>query len=126
MNIHKSAEDYLETIYMESLKSGGAVRSIDIATALGFSKPSVSVAMKALEEDGYILRDTARLITLTEKGLAIAKSMYQRHETIAKVLMCLGVSEENAYEDACKIEHVLSEESFACIRRAAETMQLPE
>ena len=79
MNIHKSAEDYLETIYMESLKSGSAVRSIDIATALGFSKPSVSVAMKALEEAGYICRDSARLISLTEKGLAIAKNIVELH-----------------------------------------------
>ncbi len=122
MNIHKSAEDYLETIYMESLKSGSAVRSIDIATALGFSKPSVSVAMKALEEAGYICRDSARLISLTEKGLAIAKNMYERHETIAKYLMAIGVSEETAYEDACKMEHVLSEESFECLRRAADSL----
>lgn len=126
MNIHKSAEDYLETIYMESLKTDGGVRSIDIATALGYSKPSVSVAMKSLEEAGYICRDSARLITLTEKGLAIARNMYQRHETIARGLMCLGVGEETAYEDACKIEHVLSAESFDCIRRVVETMKLPE
>lgn len=123
MNIHKSAEDYLETIYMESLKSGSAVRSIDIANALNFSKPSVSVAMKALETDGYILRDENRLITLTEKGLAIAKQMYLRHETIARYLMAIGVSEETAYEDACKMEHVLSEESFSCLRKVAEAME---
>lgn len=119
MTIHKSAEDYLETIYMESLKSG-SVRSIDIANALSFSKPSVSVAMKSLEQDGYITRDENRLITLTHKGLAVAKQMYERHETLAKCLMALGVSEAVAYEDACKIEHDLSEETFACLRRYME------
>lgn len=123
MTIHKSAEDYLEAIYMESLKSG-PVRSIDIATALNFSKPSVSVAMKALEQDGYILRDENRLITLTEKGLAVAKGMYERHETLAKCLMALGVSEAVAYEDACKIEHDLSQETFDCLRAYVEKMGL--
>ena len=123
MTIHKSAEDYLETIYMESLKSG-PVRSIDIANALNYSKPSVSIAMKALEEQGYIRRDEGRLISLTEKGLTVAKNMYARHETLARCLMALGVSESVAYEDACKIEHDLSEETFACLRRYAEQMGL--
>lgn len=123
MTIHKSAEDYLETIYMESLKSG-PVRSIDIANALNYSKPSVSIAMKALEEQGYIRRDDGRLISLTEKGLAIAREMYARHETLARCLMALGVSEAVAYEDACKIEHDLSEETFSCLRRYAEQMGL--
>ena len=123
MTIHKSAEDYLETIYMESLKSG-AVRSIDIANALNFSKPSVSIAMKALEEQGYICRDDSRLISLTEKGLSIAREIYARHETLARCLMALGVSEGVAYEDACKIEHDLSEETFACLRRYAERIGL--
>lgn len=115
MNIHESAEDYLEAIYMQSLEKG-YVRSIDIANALGYSKPSVSVAMKQLEENGYIRRDADRLLYLEDKGLAIAKRIYERHETIAAVLMSLGVGEEAAYRDACKIEHDLSDESFDRIR----------
>lgn len=121
MNIHKSAEDYLESIYMQSLKRG-AVRSIDVANALGFSKPSVSVAMKQLEENEYIYRDEDRFIHLTEKGLEIALRMYERHETLAACLMKLGVSESVAYEDACKVEHDLSVESFDAIRSYAERL----
>ena len=115
MNIHESAEDYLEAIYMLSMEKG-FVRSIDVANSLGFSKPSVSVAMKQLEENGYISRDGDRMLHLEEKGLAIAKRIYERHETIAAVLMSLGVGRETAYKDACKIEHDLSDESFASIQ----------
>ena len=115
MNIHESAEDYLEQIYMQSLKRG-VVRSIDIANALGYSKPSVSVAMKQLEENGYIYRDADRFLYLTDKGREIALRMYERHQTLAACLMKMGVSEENAYRDACKIEHDLSDESFDRIR----------
>lgn len=118
MNIHESAEDYLEAIYMESLHRS-AVRSIDIANALGFSKPSVSVAMKQLEENGYIRRDEDRFISLTDKGMEIALRMYERHNTLAACLMKMGVSEETAFRDACKIEHDLSDESFECIRAYA-------
>ena len=118
MNIHESGEDYLEAIYMQSLKRG-AVRSIDIANALGYSKPSVSVAMKHLEEDGYIRRDEDRFLYLTDKGMEIALRMYERHNTLAECLMKMGVSEENAYRDACKIEHDLSDESFSRIREHA-------
>lgn len=119
MNIHESAEDYLEAIYMESLQRS-AVRSIDIANALGYSKPSVSVAMKQLEENGYIHRDEDRFIHLTDKGSEIALRMYERHNTLAACLIKMGVSEENAFRDACKIEHDLSDESFECIRQFAE------
>ena len=115
MNIHESAEDYLEAIYMLSMEKG-FVRSIDVANSLGYSKPSVSVAMKQLEENGYISRDGDRMLHLEEKGLAIAKRIYERHETIAAVLMSLGVDSEVAYRDACKIEHDISDESFACIQ----------
>ena len=115
MNIHESAEDYLECVYMESLRRG-VVRSIDVANALGFSKPSVSVAMKQLEENGYIHRDEDRFIHLTDKGMEIALRMYERHQTLAACLIKMGVSEENAYRDACKIEHDLSDESFSHIR----------
>lgn len=115
MNIHESAEDYLESIYMLSMEKG-FVRSIDIANDLGYSKPSVSVAMKQLEENGYIRRDSDRLIHLEPPGLAIAQRIYERHRTIAAILMSLGVSAENADKDACKLEHDLSDESFDCIR----------
>ena len=115
MNIHESAEDYLESIYMLSMEKP-AVRSIDVANALGYSKPSVSVAMKQLEENGYISRDKDRFLHLEEKGLAIAKRIYERHETIAAILMSLGVGQETAYKDACKMEHDISDESFGCIQ----------
>ena len=115
MNIHESAEDYLEAIYMLTQQKGYA-RETDIASTLGFSKPSVSVAMKQLEENGYIRRDENRLLYLEEKGLAIALRIYERHETLAAVLMSLGVSRETAYMDACKIEHDLSDETFRCIQ----------
>lgn len=119
MNIHESAEDYLEAIYMQSLQRG-QVRSIDIANALNFSKPSVSIAMKQLEENGYIRRDEDRFIHLTDKGREIALRIYERHETIAACLMRLGVEEKTAYRDACKIEHDLSDESFSRIREFSE------
>ena len=115
MNIHESAEDYLEAIYMLGQEKG-VVRSIDIANSLGYSKPSVSVAMKQLEANGYIRRDEDRLLYLEDKGLAIAKRIYERHETIAAVLMSLGVDKETSYKDACKIEHDLSDETFRCIQ----------
>ena len=119
MKIHKSAEDYLESIYMQSLKRG-YVRSIDVANHLKYSKPSVSVAMKQLEENGYIHRDEDRFIHLTDKGMEIALRMYERHQTLAACLMKMGVSEENAFRDACKIEHDLSDESFDRIREYAQ------
>ena len=119
MNIHESAEDYLESIYMQSLKRG-YVRSIDVANHLKYSKPSVSVAMKQLEENGYIHRDEDRFIHLTDKGMEIALRMYERHQTLAACLMKMGVSEENAFKDACKIEHDLSDESFDRIRECAQ------
>jgi len=118
MIIHESAEDYLEAIYMQSLRRP-SVRSIDVVNALGYSKPSVSIAMKQLEENGYITRDENRFLHLTDKGLEIALRMYERHETLAACLMKMGVSEVNAYRDACKIEHDLSDESFGRIREYA-------
>ena len=121
MNIHESAEDYLECIHMETLKRG-FVRSIDIANALGYSKPSVSVAMKNLEANGYIWRDEDRFLHLTEAGQAIALRIYERHETLAAILMKLGVDKEIAYKDACKIEHDLSDEAFALIRERSKKL----
>ncbi len=115
MKIKESAENYLETILMLKTKNGN-VRSIDVATQLGFSKPSVSVAMKSLREDGYILVDEHGGLSLTDKGMSVANKMYERHEIIAKALITLGVSEDIAYEDSCKIEHYISDESFIKIK----------
>lgn len=115
MKMQESPEDYLETIYMLSLHSS-EVRSIDVARHLGYSKPSVSVAMKRLRENGYVNMDDNNLLMLTESGLAIARSIYERHQVISGYLMSIGVSEETALKDACRIEHVLSEETFHKIK----------
>ena len=117
MKIHASAENYLETIYMLH-KSKGMVRSIDIANELEFSKPSISVAMKNLRENGYIEVDKDGHITLLQAGLEIAERMYERHTVISKFLVNLGVEETVATEDACKIEHVISDESFEAIKNS--------
>ena len=117
MKIHASAENYLETIYM-LLKSKGMVRSIDIANELDFSKPSISVAMKNLRENGYIEVDKDGHITLLQAGLEIAERMYERHTVISQFLIKLGVEEAVATEDACKIEHVISDESFEAIKNS--------
>ena len=106
---------YLEAILMLKNKNG-SVRSIDIANYLNFTKPSVSVAMKSFREEGYITVDADGGILLTEKGLAIAEKMFERHQIIAKALMALGVDEETAYEDSCKIEHDISSLSFEKIK----------
>lgn len=116
MIIKESAENYLETIYVLKNKNGN-VRSIDVATELGFSKPSVSVAMKKFREEGYISIDESGYITLTESGLEIAAGVYERHEIIAKALIAIGVSEEVAYEDSCRIEHDISNETFDKIKK---------
>jgi len=116
MIIKESAENYLETIYVLKNKNGN-VRSIDVATELGFSKPSVSVAMKKFREEGYISIDESGYITLTEAGLEIAAGVYERHEIIAKALIAIGVSEEVAYEDSCRIEHDISNETFDKIKK---------
>lgn len=115
LKMQESPEDYLETIYMLSLHSS-EVRSIDVARHLGYSKPSVSVAMKRLRENGYVNMDDNNLLTLTESGLAIARSIYERHQVISGYLISIGVSEETALKDACRIEHVLSEETFHKIK----------
>lgn len=115
MKIQESAENYLETILVLKQKSS-AVRSIDIVNELGFKKPSVSVAMKNLRENGCILMDSDGYITLTEKGSAIAEKVYERHRLLTDCLVALGVDRETASEDACRIEHVISEESFEKIK----------
>ena len=119
MKIQESAENYLETILILKQRNG-AVRSIDIANELGFTKPSVSRAMSILKKDGYVNVDADGAITLTETGLAIAKTMYTRHTVLSQMLMELGVDEETATEDACRIEHVISEKSFAAVQAHLE------
>jgi len=116
LKIKESAENYLETIYILSLKNSH-VRSIDIVNELDFAKPSVSVAMKNLREHGYISMDSDGYITLTEQGKTIAENMYERHTLLSQWLMDLGVDEETATADACKIEHVLSKDSFEAIKK---------
>lgn len=115
MKILESAQNYLETIYMLQ-KKNGSVRSIDIAHELSFSKPSVSVAMKNLRQSGYISVDENGEIKLTPQGMQEATSMYEKHNLIAKALMAIGVCEETAYKDSCKIEHDISDESFERIK----------
>ena len=115
MKIKESAENYLEAILMLKNKNG-YVRSIDIANHLSFTKPSVSVAMKSFREEGYITVDNDGSISLTEKGLAVAEQVYERHQIIAKALIALGVDEETAYQDSCKIEHDISNTSFEKIK----------
>lgn len=111
MKIHESAENYLESILMLKNKNG-CVRSIDVANELGFSKSSVSVAMKSFREEGYVLVDESGNLSLTDKGMEIATYVYARHNIIAKALMAIGVSEDTAYADSCKIEHDISRETF--------------
>ena len=119
MRIQESAENYLETILVLHQRTG-SVRSIDIANELEFSKPSVSVAMKNLRQGGYIEVDGAGLITLLPPGREIAEAVLEKHRMMTAFLISLGVSPEVAAEDACRIEHVLSDESFEAIKRHAE------
>jgi len=116
--LHESSENYLETILM--LGNKGKVRSIDIANKMGFSKPSVSIAMKNLKANGHILIDTGGFITLTESGHEIAQRIYDRHTLISDWLMYLGVSKGTAVQDACKMEHGMSEESFVAVKKHIE------
>ena len=121
MVIHASAEDYLESILILQERCG-QVRSIDIVNMLGYSKPSVSVAMKKLRESGYISMAPDGLITLNESGLEIAKKVYGRHKAITKLFVLLGVNPEQAAEDACKVEHDLSDETYDRIREFVREM----
>ena len=119
MKIQESAENYLETILVLQQRKG-SVRSIDIANELEFSKPSVSVAMKNLRQGGYIEMDASGQIRLLPAGQAIAEAVLEKHRMMTAFLVALGVSPEVAAEDACRIEHVLSNESFEAITRHAE------
>ena len=116
----ESTEDYLEAILMLS-QSGEPVRSIDVVNKLGFSRPSVSVAMKKLRENGHIIVDGDGYITLTDSGQDIAQTTYERHTLISDWLIFLGVDSETAVNDACKIEHNMSEQSFVAIKRHIES-----
>ncbi len=119
MKSNESAENYLETILILSQRLP-VVRSVDVATELDFKKPSVSVAMKNLREKGHITVSGAGYITLTESGREIAEMIYERHNFLSGWLKSLGVDEKIAVADACRIEHVISRESFAAIKKAVE------
>lgn len=114
MNLGESQEMYLETLYVISLQQT-EVRSVDLANTMGFSRPSVSRAVNNLKTDGLIAIQSDNTLLLTEKGLHIAQKVYDRHITLKNILIEMGVSEETADEDACRIEHVISDESFDAI-----------
>lgn len=118
MKIQKSGENYLETILILREKMAG-VRSIDIATELGYSKPSISRAVKVLRGDNYITVDKNGFIELTEKGEALAQRIYERHRLLTAYLTAIGVDEKTAAADACRIEHVISEETFSKLKAHA-------
>ena len=111
MVLHESAEDYLETILV-LYERNGQVRSIDIVNEMNFSKPSISIAMKKLRENGYIHMDVNGLITLTAQGREIAERIYARHKLLTKVLVAIGVDEEKASDEACKIEHDIDDDTY--------------
>jgi len=116
MQIHESSEDYLENILMIS-EEKGSVRSIDIVNKMNFSKPSVSVAMKHLREEGKITMDENGFIELTQTGREIAEKIYTRHKLFKKLLISIGVDEETATEEACHLEHDISQDTFEKIQR---------
>ena len=118
MSVHESGEMYLEAIHVLT-KANGFVRAIDVSEYLGYSKPSVSRAMGILRSGEYIVVDKDGAITLTESGKAIAEKIFERHTVLTRLLVKLGVSEETAVADACKLEHAISDESFEAIKRHA-------
>lgn len=119
MALHESAEMYLETIYLLSQQQQ-SVRSIDVAEHMGYSKPSISRAMGLLKQGGYVAVDEDGFLRLTETGLAVAQKVFERHTIVSRFLMKLGVDEATAVEDACKIEHVISDASLAAIKAHLE------
>lgn len=116
MTVRESGEMYLEAILVLAKKSG-YVRSIDVSEYLGYSKPSVSRAMGILREGGYILMEKDGAITLTDSGKKLAETIYERHMVLSELLIRLGVDEKTATDDACRIEHVISDESFQAIKQ---------
>jgi len=122
MRIHKSAEDYLEMI-LRLTEEKGYARSVDIAMGLGVSKPSVSVAMKQLREGNYIVMDKDNYISLTETGMEIAQRIYERHKVLTRMLTMIGVDEKTAEDDACKVEHDISVQTFTALKDQLEKME---
>ena len=120
MGIHESGEMYLESIHV-LLEKKGSVRSVDVSEYMGYSKPSISRAMGVLRRDGYISVDKNGYITLTEAGLCLANKIYERHTLLSNMLERIGVSKETAAEDACRLEHAISDESFEAIKRYMES-----
>ena len=120
MHIQESGEMYLETIHV-LLKKNGHVRSVDVAEYMGYSKPSISRAMSLLKNGGFIEIAHNGGITLTPSGLAVAEKIYERHTLLTRLLVSLGVSQETAAEDACKLEHAISDESFEAIKNHMNT-----
>ncbi|MBO5034780.1 MAG: metal-dependent transcriptional regulator [Oscillospiraceae bacterium] len=125
MKIQESSEDYLEAILILKGEKG-AVRSIDVARHLGFTKPSVSRAMSLLRQNGYVVMESDGSLTLTEAGLAIAEPIYERHCMLTKWLVALGVSPETAARDACRMEHSVSDETFAKMKEHIAGGRLPQ
>lgn len=122
MGIHESGEMYLESIHV-LLEKKGSVRSVDVSEYMGYSKPSISRAMGVLRRDGYISVDKNGYITLTEAGLKLANKIYERHTLLSNMLERIGVSKETAAEDACRLEHAISDESFEAIKRYMESQK---
>ena len=120
MSLHESAEMYLETIYTLS-QSSAYVRSVDVAEALGYSRPSVSRAVGILKNEGYLTMEAEGFLVLTEKGTEVAEKIYERHTILTAALMALGVDRQTAAEDACKIEHDISEKSLDAIKAHMKT-----
>ena len=125
MALHESAEMYLETIYELSL-THASVRSIDVAETMGYSKPSVSRAVSLLKQGGYLVMEKDGSLILTDEGISVAKKIFERHTILSRMLMSLGVSKETAAEDACKIEHVISDEAFEVIKNHLEQHYVSE
>jgi Mn-dependent DtxR family transcriptional regulator len=115
MHLQESAEMYLETIYLLSRQRGN-VRSVDVAEHMGYSKPSVSRAVGLLKQGGYVVTDDSGFLSLTAEGIAVAEKIFERHHVLSRLFVRLGVSEAVATEDACKIEHIISDETFAAIK----------
>jgi len=120
VQVGETIENYLETIYM-LIKEKPPVRSVDVASEMGYSKPTISIMMRQLKESGYIKVNRSGHISLTDAGYAIAERVYERHILLTEILVTLGVDEQTALEDACKVEHNLSKESFECIKNYYET-----
>ena len=116
MKIQESAENYLEAVLMISHRQE-TVRAADLCRHLGFSRPTVSQAVRELSADGYLAVDGSNHITLTDKGMAVAENILERHEVIAEIFMGLGVSRDVAFSDACRVEHYISQETFECMKR---------